>query len=299
MSGIEPIETADPEDAFAALADETRVAILRALWEADEAMAFSELREAVGMADSGQFNYHLDKLAGRFVAETEAGYALTLAGRKINGAVDGGAYTMTGSFDPLEPSEACPSCGGDRRLRYEDERVTVECDSCALHATTDVPPGVFASYDREEVPAVADRYFRTIYSQLANGFCWYCEGRLDSSVVPGARLVDDPADLADYPEWYDEFPLVTYRCRRCGTEPTADLGTALADHPAVVSFHYDRGVDIRERTQWELVAWDPDRARIRERDPLRAAVTYTVDGDDCTLVVDDALDVQQVDRSDG
>jgi hypothetical protein len=122
---------------------------------------------------------------------------------------------------------------------------------------------------------------------------------VDPSVVPGATLVDDPADLADYPEWYDEFPLVAYRCRRCGVEPTADLGTALADHPAVVGFHYDRGVDIRERTQWELVAWDPDRARIRERDPLRAAVTYTVDGDDCTLVVDDALDVQRVDRSDG
>jgi hypothetical protein len=295
MSGIEPIETTDPEDAFAALADETRVAILRALWEADgQALAFSDLREAVGMRDSGQFNYHLDKLTGRFVTETGEGYALTLAGRKINGAVDGGAYTMTGSFDPLEVPEACPSCGGDRRLRYEDERVTVECDSCALHATTGVPPGVFASYDREEVPAVADRYFRTIYRQLANGFCWYCEGRLDPSVVTGASLVDDPAVLDEYPEWYDEFPLVAYRCRRCGVEPTADLGTALADHPAVVGFYYDRGVDIRERPQWELVAWDPDRARIRERDPLRAAVTYTAGGDALTLVVDGECEVVAV-----
>jgi DNA-binding transcriptional ArsR family regulator len=292
MSGIEPIETTDPEDAFAALADETRVAILRALWEADgQALSFSDLRDAVGMRDSGQFNYHLDKLTGRFVTETGEGYALTLAGRKINGAVDGGAYTMTGSFDPLEVPEACPSCGGDRRLRYEDETVTVECDSCAMHATAGVPPAVFAGYDRAEVPAVADRYFRTIYGQLAEGFCWYCEGRLDPSVVAGASLVDDPAVLDEYPEWYDELPLVAYRCRRCGADPVADLGTALADHPAVVSFYYDRGVDIRERPQWELVAWDPDRARIRERDPLRAAVTYTADGDDLTLVVDGDCEV--------
>jgi len=294
MSGIETLETTDPAEAFAALADGTRVAILRALWEADGPMAFSALREAVGMRDSGQFNYHLDKLTGSFVTETGEGYRLTLAGRKTNGAVDGGAYTMSGSFEPLDVPEPCPSCGGDRTLRYEDETVTVECDSCALHATVGVPPGVFAGYDREEVPAVTDRYFRTVYRQLANGFCWYCEGRLDCSVLPGGELVDDSADLADYPEWYEEFPLVTYRCRRCGSEPTADLGTALADHPAVVSFYYDRGVDIRDRPQWELVAWDPDLARVRKRDPFRAAVTYTADGDALTLVVDGDCEVVAV-----
>ncbi|MFT4948381.1 MAG: hypothetical protein ACI9CA_000501 [Natronomonas sp.] len=286
MGGIEPIETTDPEDAFAALADETRVAVLRALWAADGAMTFSELRAAVGMADPGQFNYHLDKLTGCFVTETGDGYTLTLAGRWINGAVDGGAYTMTGSFEPLDMPEPCPSCGGDRRLRYEDETVTVECNSCALHASAGVPPGVFAGYDRAEVPAVADRYFRTICSQLANGFCWYCEGRLDLSVVPGAALADDPANLEEYPDWYDEFPMASYRCRRCGAEPTADLGTALADHPTVVSFYSDRGVDIRDISPWELAAWHPDRARVRERNPLRAAVTHTANGDTLTLVVD-------------
>lgn len=297
MSNIETIETTDPEDAFAALAGETRIAILRALWEADgQAMAFSELREAVGMRDSGQFNYHLDKLTGRFITETEEGYGLTLAGRKVNGAVDGGAYTMVGSFDPLELPESCPSCGGDRTLRYEDETVTIKCNSCALRAKTGVPPGVFASYDREEVLDAVDRYFRTIYSQLGNGFCWFCEGRVDPSVAPGEAFVDDPADLEAYPEWYDELPLVSYRCRRCGVEPTADLGTALADHPAVVSFYYDRGVDVRDHPQWELVAWDPDRAHIRERDSLQAAVTYTADGDDITLVVDDDCDVVSVER---
>jgi len=147
------------------------------------------------------------------------------------------------------------------------------------------------------VPAVADRYFRTIYSQLANGFCWYCEGRLDLSVVSGAALADDPADLAGYPDWYDEFPVAFYRCRRCGAEPTADLGTALADHPTVVSFYSDRGVDTQDASSWELAAWRPDRARVRERDPLRATVTYTADGDDLPLVVDDDCAVLAVEKT--
>jgi hypothetical protein len=73
-------------EAFATLGNETRLSILLALWEAYEpfvatnAVAFSELRERVGMRDSGQFNYHLDKLRGHFVRKTDAGYELRRAG---------------------------------------------------------------------------------------------------------------------------------------------------------------------------------------------------------------------------
>ena len=47
------VETADPEEAFAALSDGTRVEILRVLWDADDPLPFSELREAVGVWDLG------------------------------------------------------------------------------------------------------------------------------------------------------------------------------------------------------------------------------------------------------
>jgi len=49
----------DPEDVFTLLSDDIRVEILQALWEADDPVAFSELHGAVGIRDSGQFNYHL------------------------------------------------------------------------------------------------------------------------------------------------------------------------------------------------------------------------------------------------
>ncbi|WP_436927806.1 winged helix-turn-helix domain-containing protein [Halosimplex amylolyticum] len=85
--GASPGERVDPAavtDTFTLLSDETRVRILAALADADrEAVCFSDLRGRVGMADSGQFNYHLDRLRGDLVAKTDDGYALTEAGRAV------------------------------------------------------------------------------------------------------------------------------------------------------------------------------------------------------------------------
>ncbi|MFW5935339.1 MAG: DUF7347 domain-containing protein, partial [Halolamina sp.] len=50
------MQEADPTDALAVLADETRVAILRALAEADEPLPFSELRRRADIRDPGRFN---------------------------------------------------------------------------------------------------------------------------------------------------------------------------------------------------------------------------------------------------
>jgi hypothetical protein len=83
----------DPERAFRLLSDETRVGILRGLWEAsNDAVSFSELRERVGTPDSGQFNYHLGKLREHFVskclnADFEKGdVVVVLAGRPSSNA---------------------------------------------------------------------------------------------------------------------------------------------------------------------------------------------------------------------
>jgi hypothetical protein len=74
-------ETLPPDRALALLGNETRIAILRAIASADEErVPFSTLRERVGVDDSGQFNYHLNKLAGRYVRRTADGYALRQAG---------------------------------------------------------------------------------------------------------------------------------------------------------------------------------------------------------------------------
>lgn len=82
--GTEDRQVPAAVETFTLLSDETRVRILVALSEASECpLRFSELRSRVGVADSGQFNYHLDRLRGRLVVKTEDGYALTETGRAV------------------------------------------------------------------------------------------------------------------------------------------------------------------------------------------------------------------------
>jgi hypothetical protein len=74
-------ETLPPDQALALLGNETRIAILRVIASADEeTVPFSILRERVGIDDSGQFNYHLNKLTGYYVRRTTDGYALHQTG---------------------------------------------------------------------------------------------------------------------------------------------------------------------------------------------------------------------------
>lgn len=100
----------DPVEAFEALADGTRLAILRALVDhqreqPDEpALSFTELRERAGVEDSGLFNYHLEKLVGRFVRDTGAGYELGYRGERV-------LRSPTVEENGTEPDEGCPVCG--------------------------------------------------------------------------------------------------------------------------------------------------------------------------------------------
>jgi hypothetical protein len=283
------ITTDETEEAFTALADSTRLAILRTLWERDDGVAtFTELREALGMRDSGQFNYHLDQLTGRFVTKTDAGYELTLAGQLVYGSILSGAYSKETSFGPIPLSNPCPACGGSRTLTYADETVKVECDSCDIAPSAGVPPGVFAGYDREDVPAVANRYFRTIVQQANNGFCWYCEGKTTPTVVLMNELVED---TVEHPGKGDELPVVQYGCDRCGNSLTVNLGNSLLANPAVVSFYYDRGINVQETSLWEFATWNTDRTRLLDPDPLRARVSYHAGGERFDLVVDEGLSV--------
>ena len=71
-------------ETFTLLSDETRVRILVALAEhPDRLRSFSDLRSHVGVTDSGQFNYHLDRLCERLVARTDDGYVLTDTGQAV------------------------------------------------------------------------------------------------------------------------------------------------------------------------------------------------------------------------
>jgi hypothetical protein len=284
----EPIaETADPEDAFSVLADETRIDIVLALWEADaDALSFSELREAVGVADSGQFNYHLGKLTGQFVTKGEDGYALSAAGIRVVGAVLGGAYTMEGSTEPITLPEPCPRCGGELTYSYEDEFARLDCQDGPMVVMFPVPPATFVGADPEEMPERTERYLRSLLEQLRNHVCPYCDGEM----LPTLALEEPPEGSGSF----ESVPLVEYDCERCSGDLVTDLASPLLAHPAVVSFFYDRGIDVRGPPFWEFTAFDEDHTMVNSRDPLRASVTFEADGDELTVTLDESMSVVDV-----
>ncbi|WP_227377732.1 winged helix-turn-helix domain-containing protein [Haladaptatus halobius] len=100
-------------DALSTLASEHRIAILRALATAEKPLTFSELRERVGIHDTGRFNYHLSKLRERFVRETDDGYDLGHAGeRVILAAADVDPESARALAEATEGTEndVCPVC---------------------------------------------------------------------------------------------------------------------------------------------------------------------------------------------
>jgi DNA-binding transcriptional ArsR family regulator len=87
------MDDSDAVDAFGTLADETRLAILRALALADGPVRFSDLRERVGVRDTGRFNYHLSQLRERFVEKRDDGYVLGATAERLVADADDRADT--------------------------------------------------------------------------------------------------------------------------------------------------------------------------------------------------------------
>ncbi|NIB98187.1 winged helix-turn-helix domain-containing protein [Halobacterium sp. R2-5] len=265
----------DAEAAFGAVADELRVRILRELWDAEGALAFSELRERVDVRDSGRFNYHLGKLRGRFVEQTDDGYELRYAGQQLVSALYSGVYTEDASVGPSPVDGSCFDCGGDLEARYEDEHGHVECTDCGMNVVMGGVPPAFVDGREDDLATAIDAYLRTQIRQCTAGFCPECSGPTTGRLA-----------VSDY------GPQAIFECGRCGGEFQGTASMVALEHPAVVAFYREHGRDVREVPVWKLdwVAqpeWDGDEAR----------VTVAVDGDELALTVDESLSVSGAERA--
>jgi DNA-binding transcriptional ArsR family regulator len=273
-----------PEEVFSLLGNETRVAILRALWDAHKTAAtFSELYDAVGMNDTGQFNYHLGKLVGTFVKKSEEGYKLAFAGEQVIGAVLSGVYTETGNIDPIDIGDPCHRCGGQLRAHYSDEHLRIECDDCEMFVTEfGVPPGVLDGRNRADLPHVFNQWIKSEYIQVLSGFCPACTGPITTTID------SDPNELF-------RTISINHECERCSRNVASDIGAAFIDHPAIVQFHDEHGIDLRTTPLWQVGWLFEDHATIVSEDPLRIRITATIDDDTLSLLADDDLTIIEVD----
>ncbi|WP_123533423.1 DUF7351 domain-containing protein [Halosimplex salinum] len=285
---------ANPDEVFGAVANETRFSILRAVWdltktaEGDAAASFADVRDAAGVRDSGQFNYHLQELRPRFVRKTGQGYEPTHAGSRLVGAVVSGVYTDDETAVEPRPVGDCPICDGTIEAGYADGQMDVACVDCDVTITDmAAPPILAARRDADRLPEVYNKHLLSEIERINRGFCPYCHGRIDASV--------EKTEAPDV-DGFDGFLNVVYACRECGGTVESAVGAAVIDHPAVVSLFHEAGIDVRETPIWELVALIDAPGEIVSEDPLRVETTVEVDGEALDLTLDGALDVIEYER---
>ena len=278
------VDRRSPEQAFALLDNEIRLAILRTLSDAGEALSFSELRERVGERDSGKFNYHLGKLTDHFVRRTDSGYEPTIAGQQVVGALLAGTYTADMSLDPIEIDSECPSCGESPLIaEYADEHVKIRCSDCeSWRNQFTFPPGTVEQFDREELPSAFDRWLRTVFQRIVAGFCANCSGRMASRLF----LDDDRSEPAR----------VEFTCERCGDAATASPEIALFYHPAAVGFYHDHGIDVTGTPSWEVAARQDVSIDLVSEDPMTARITVTIDDEVLEATIDERAQVAAIER---
>ena len=279
-------ERLDPAESFAVLGNETRLAILQALWDAPERpVSFSDLRETVGASDSAGFNYHLKKLARHFVRKTEEGYDFRYAGEQVVRAILTGSFTEHPHLEPFPIDGRCIDCDESLQARYNEESLTVECATCGrLHSRHPFPPSALVDRGHEAVLDAYDQWVRHRYAMAIDGVCAECGGRVERSLIL-------PADLDG--ETMCKYPLsvgVSLRCERCDQRVVAAVGMALLSLPAVAEFYRDHGVDLETRPYWQIPwAIDDATTTVVSTDPARVAVTIPLHEETMIVTFDSDL----------
>ena len=295
-------------EAFTILGNDTRLKIVRVLWESgamhqfddvDEAAStvpYSELREMVGVRDNGNFNYHLSELRPHFVIKTEDGYRLSGAGKKLTRAV----VAVSGeSLDfQNEPDIPCPLCDGSVEASYQDSWLRFTCANCdglfgdAAPSGTllneNFPPAGVAS--RDVTAAYQTKLYRCVLDMLylMSGVCRECASPVDSSVTVCEEHSDTelpcPACGRHSAVWAE------LRCQACRFAKRLPVEFCVLGLMPTLAFLYENGIDLLDTSLGQLVELAEAHFDVATAgDPLRVEVTIELNGDSLTLVLDDTL----------
>lgn len=304
-------------EAFALLADETRLAILLALWEAydpkndDNTLPFSEIFDRVEYDSPGNLRYHLEKLEGQFVrqrAEGE-GYEIRTTGLQFVRAIIAGSGVDDVTLEPTEIAQRCPFCDATTTISYRDGVVIHACTECPGAASTDdtkgtlsvVPfdPAGLQERSPEEIWTVsvvaALRGARSMFERL----CPACSGSVDGWFERTA----EEGRSTDREDRQTTAPVrAHFQCRVCRNhkiEPPRGLALL---HPAVVSFYSEHGISTHLRADDSRTVkrfyglLDGHEVEAVSDDPLRIAVTARCADEAITVTFDETVRVVDVSR---
>lgn len=295
--------TLSPDDAFAVLGNETRMEILQTLGEADVPLSFSDLRDRVGMRDSGQFNYHLDKLTGHFLGQTEEGYILQQAGRRVIEAVLSGAMTNVPELEATQIEWRCPYCGAPVEVTYDETAprpVKPYCTECAgiaefsdsydhgQLADLRLPPAGIHGRTPEEILQAAITWGHLEDIATCSDVCPRCSAAIEHSITVCETHDASDGICEDCDRHY--AAALSTRCPNCifdGEEVPATLLTfGTIEMLAFLATHgYNPIAD-----PYGPVMKDADE-EILSTDPFKARFTFIIDDDTLSLTLDDDLSV--------
>ena len=285
-------------EAFKILANETRLAILLALWEEyetppDDNVPFSRLLDRVDYDERGNFSYHLEKLEGPFVKQhaERGGYELQTSGLNLVRSIIAGTGIDDVSVKDAELDESCPVCDAPTTtINYQDGVVLwtcTECDGIApgvsmwgelkdhmegeLGLTQFEPAGV-AERTPAELRAASQVARHQKARSMFNGVCPTCSGRADG------RL-----------EYCEDHDIVSPK-------------RLSLFHPTVIGFYDDHGISTRiqaddlESARHVFDLMTDQGAEIVSEDPLQVAVIPSIDGDEVRVTIDEKASIVDVSR---
>lgn len=257
------------------LSNETRFDILRALatQRFDEGgtsrMTFTDLFESVGTDDSGNFNYHLNRLIDRLVTKEGEYYRLTYGGVQLFSWLQAATYAPGYAYDAIPLDHQCPLCENELTATYEEGHMDIGCEDHWLLGTYVHPRWVESLSTDELIQHVSLRLQHHI-ELIANRICPLCSGTLERFL----RTDHDP-----YPIQYH------YPCTQCGAEPRLRPPQTVMRDVRVEQFYRERGVELHETPPWKLYATYEDSQVVSE-DSLHVRCELVVDGDAGFVTVD-------------
>jgi DNA-binding transcriptional ArsR family regulator len=289
------------DEALSILGDETRLEILLALAkEANEqgvgsGLTFSDLREQVGVEDSGRFNYHLNELRDQFVTKLDEEYVARYPGLAIVATMYAGVHrdTVADESRTAETEFTCPECDREVQLHYGARQLYsgmwMECPEHGSFDKRPVPPGAQMDRSLHELMTVAATRFVTNLALARQGICLQCWGNV---------TVEYPTDVPEEYQIADRIP-VKIQCDRCWNHVSVVLRSLFLEHPSVRGPFADRGYSLLETMEMVTAVDELSvcETELLGTDPASARLCIDLDDESIELTIDEECTVIDVEHS--